>query len=63
VGQSVQVLYEPGHPEGAVIQSFLSLWFLPLLFFGIGIIPLLFGLCCLLGAWLAKRALRKQAAV
>lgn len=40
VGQSIPVLYEPGHPETAMLDSFGALWFLPVLFgcFGIGIL-------------------------
>jgi hypothetical protein len=60
VGQSVQVLYEPGHPDGAIIKSFASIWFLTILFFGLGILPLLFGLACLIGWWVAHRLDKKQ---
>jgi hypothetical protein len=60
IGQSVQVLYEPGHPDGAIIKSFAPIWFLTILFFGVGIMPLLFGLACLIGWRVARRVDTKQ---
>ncbi|MFF4531582.1 DUF3592 domain-containing protein [Streptomyces sp. NPDC001407] len=38
VGEQVEVLYRPDAPEDARIKGFLSLWLLPLLFGGIGLI-------------------------
>lgn len=36
VGDSITVLYEPDNPSRARIDSFLDLWFLPVIFGGIG---------------------------
>ncbi|MFJ3638338.1 DUF3592 domain-containing protein [Streptomyces sp. NPDC090108] len=37
-GERVEVLYRPGSPEDARIDSFVSLWLLPLVFGGIGLV-------------------------
>ena len=37
-GESVQVLYDPDSPANASINGFVSLWLLPLIFGGIGIV-------------------------
>lgn len=36
VSERVRVLYQPGHPEGARIDSFLELWLGPLIFLVLG---------------------------
>lgn len=38
VGERVEVLYHPGSPEDARINGFASLWLLPLIFSGIGLV-------------------------
>ncbi|WP_424887129.1 DUF3592 domain-containing protein [Streptomyces sp. XH2] len=38
VGEKVEVLYRPGSPEDARIKGFLSLWLMPLIFGGIGLL-------------------------
>ncbi|MFH8789208.1 DUF3592 domain-containing protein [Streptomyces roseoverticillatus] len=38
VGEQVEVLYRPGSPEDARIKGFLSLWLMPLIFGGIGLV-------------------------
>ncbi|KJY41556.1 hypothetical protein VR41_12085 [Streptomyces sp. NRRL B-1568] len=38
VGEQVEVLYRPNSPEDARIKGFLSLWLLPLIFGGIGLV-------------------------
>lgn len=38
VGEQVEVLYRPDSPEDARIKGFLSLWLLPLIFGGIGLV-------------------------
>ncbi len=38
VGENVSVLYDPNNPYNAEINSFISLWFAPILFLGFGII-------------------------
>ena len=37
-GEAVTVLYAPGHPESARLESFMETWFLPLILGGIGVI-------------------------
>jgi len=37
-GEQVEVLYRPGSPEDARIDGFASLWLLPLIFGGIGLV-------------------------
>jgi Protein of unknown function (DUF3592) len=38
VGQRVAVLYDPAHAERAQIRGFFSLWAMPLVFAGIGVL-------------------------
>lgn len=45
VGQSVQVYYRPANPKDARIKHFGSLWFKPLLFAGMALVPIFFLLC------------------
>jgi hypothetical protein len=41
VGEAVRVRYLPDDPDSAGIEAFFSLWFLPLMFGGMGVIFLL----------------------
>lgn len=50
VGDTVNVLYLESNPNDARIESFRSLWFLPLLFGGIGAIFLAVGARMILGS-------------
>lgn len=43
-GDQVPVQYHPNHPQDAQISSFLSLWLLPLIFSGFGVLFFLIGL-------------------
>ncbi len=43
VGDRVEVLYDPANPERAQIKSFLTQWFLPLIFTVLGIVPTVVG--------------------
>ncbi|HVR96371.1 MAG TPA: DUF3592 domain-containing protein [Thermoanaerobaculia bacterium] len=58
VGERVGVWYDPTRPEDAKLAGFLSLWFLPLLFTGIGAVFASIGL----GIALAARAKARRAA-
>lgn len=37
VGREVEVLYDPAHPEEAIVSSFVELWFPPLIAYTVGI--------------------------
>ena len=56
IGQSISVLYEPGHPESATPESFGALWFLPVFFGG-------FGICLIAAGWAFRAFLRVRSAV
>jgi len=45
VGQSVQVYYRPANPTDARIDHSGSLWFKPLLFAGLALVPIFFLFC------------------
>jgi hypothetical protein len=44
IGEKVPVLYAPGSPKDAIIDSFQHRWFYPLFLFGTGIFVLLMGI-------------------
>jgi len=54
IGDEVSVLYSPEDPQSASINSFTSMWLLPTLLFGGGLVFTLGGLG--LGAYVAKKA-------
>ena len=49
IGDSVPVLYDPGSPYDARIRSFTSLWLLPIVLCGLGLIFALIGAGILIG--------------
>lgn len=49
LGDSVRVLYDPGCPSEARIRSFTSLWLLPIVLGGLGLIFTVLGVVLLLG--------------
>ncbi len=53
-GERVTVIYRPGAPDDAIIDSFVDRFLLPLMFGGIGAIFAAIGLG-MLGAWLRRR--------
>lgn len=48
-GDEVPVQYHPDHPQDALISSFMGLWFLPLIFGGLGVPFVFIGLWLLIG--------------
>ncbi len=54
IGQQVQVLYRPDHPEAGHIDSFLDRWVFPLMFTVIGGMFSIGGICVLI--WTRKSA-------
>ncbi len=55
VGETVQVWYDPAHPEDAKLAGFFSLWFLPLLLMGLGTVFASIGLAFSLSAQVRAR--------
>jgi hypothetical protein len=47
-GDEVPVQYHPDHPRNALISSFMGLWFLPLMFGGLGSLFVIIGVSLLL---------------
>lgn len=45
VGQQVKVVYDPGNPQKAEIDSAMSLWLVPSCMLGMGLVFTLLGLC------------------
>jgi hypothetical protein len=43
IGEEVEVLYDPDDPRHAEIGDFMTLWLIPVVLFGIGIVMALFG--------------------
>jgi hypothetical protein len=43
IGEAVDVLYDPDDPRRAEVGDFLTLWLMPVVLFGIGIVMVLFG--------------------
>ena len=43
IGEEVEVLYDPDNPSHAEISDFMTLWLIPVVLFGIGIVMALFG--------------------
>lgn len=55
VGETVEVRYDPAHPEDAKLTGFFSLWFLPLLLMGLGTVFASIGLAFSLSAKVRAR--------
>jgi hypothetical protein len=60
IGEKVEVLYDPNEPQNARINSFLSLWFVPLCCAVLSLVPFVLGLVFWIGGPSVTRYLESK---